>query len=157
VSVVPDFRADPSDSPEGKGIARRAWDAYVEALRPVSDPVAKMVGRKVSEDLVGFWVLWHLCGGFEGLQRYGMHKSTIWRKVAKFRTVTGKHPDEFTFTGITIDRGAAWGALIEDDPEADVVSEDGDALSHHDGVVQPAPTATDSSVNPGTTQSRPKA
>ncbi len=107
-----DFRADPSDSPEGKAIARSAWDAYVEALRPVSDPVAQIVARKITGDIVGFWVMWHLCGGFEGLERYGMHKATIWRKVKKFRLVTGKHPDEYKFTGITIDRGAAWGALL---------------------------------------------
>lgn len=116
---MPDFRSDPSESPEGKGIARRAWDAYVDALRPVSDPIAQIVGRKITEDLVGFWVMWHLCGGFEGLERYGMHKSTIWRKVAKFRTVTGKHPDEYRFAGITIDRGAAWGALTGDATTAD--------------------------------------
>jgi hypothetical protein len=113
---VIDFRADPSETPEGKGVARRAWDAYVDALRPVSDPVAQIVARKITADIVGFWVMWHLCGGFEGLERYGMHKATIWRKVKKFRLVTGKHPDEYKFTGINIDRGAAWGALINDEP-----------------------------------------
>lgn len=112
---VPDFRADPSDSPEGKGHARRAWDSYAAAVQrvaePLVDPVAGLVARRVTEDLMGFWVMWHLCGGFEGLERYGMHKSTIWRKVKKFRIATGHHPDEFKFVGVHVDREAAWGDL----------------------------------------------
>jgi hypothetical protein len=37
-----------------------------------------------------------------------MHKSTIWRKVARFRKVTGSHPDEFQMPGITINPGEYW-------------------------------------------------
>jgi hypothetical protein len=110
-----DFRSDPSETPEGKGLARRAWDAYAktvgEAARPAIEPLAKVYARNRVGDLVGFWVLWHLYGGFEGLeQRYGMHRSTIWRKVAKFRKVFGAHPDEFRFQGITIDAPSFWTA-----------------------------------------------
>jgi hypothetical protein len=40
------------DSPEGKGIARRAWDAYVKAVdkvtRPYTEPFARMLAEKVS-------------------------------------------------------------------------------------------------------------
>jgi hypothetical protein len=123
---VPDFRSQPSDSPEGKGIARAAWDAYVKGLNrvagPVIDPAAAIWARRITEDLIGFWVLWHLCGGFDGLQRYGMHKSTIWRKVRKFRIVTGKHPDEFEFTGVHVDREAAWGDLAAQPQKTDDTS-----------------------------------
>ena len=52
-----DFRSDPSESAEGKGIARRAWDAYASGLRrstrPVFDPVAAAWSRKLTEDLIG--------------------------------------------------------------------------------------------------------
>jgi len=112
-----DFRADPSESPEGKGLARRAWDGYVKAVgvatRPAIEPVAFTYARYKVGDLVGFWVLWHLYGGFEGLEtRYGMHRSTIWRKVAKFRKVFGAHPDEYRFDGITIDTESFWKAAL---------------------------------------------
>jgi len=110
-----DFRSDPSESAEGKGIAHRAWDAYARGVRratePVFDPVAMAWGRKLTEELMGFWFMWHVCGGFEGLQRFGMHKSTIWRKVKKFRMVLGVHPDEFKLDGVTIDVEKLWDTL----------------------------------------------
>ncbi len=73
------------------------------AIAPFVKPAVDPLSRQVVEDLVGFWVLWHLYGGFEGLERFGMHPSTIWRKVARFRKVTGQHPDEFEMPGIAID------------------------------------------------------
>lgn len=106
-----DFRADPSESPEGKGIARRAWDASSKRLTGATDfalePMTKAFARKYMEDTLGFWVLWHAFGGFEGLERLGMHRATIWRKVRKFRSLNGGiHPDEFQLPGITIDHDA---------------------------------------------------
>lgn len=113
-----DFRSDPSESAEGKGIARRAWDSYARGVNrvagPALDPVASAWARKLTEDLVGFWVLWHTLGGFEGLERYGMHRSTIWRKVKKFRMILGQHPDEFKFVGITIDPPKVWDAMARE-------------------------------------------
>lgn len=99
-------------SPEGRGIARRAWEGYVGATKkyvqpaiektPLGDAITSLSASTVS-DLVGFWVLWHLYGGFEGVQRLGMSRSSIYRKVAMFRKVFGKHPDECQFPGIEID------------------------------------------------------
>ena len=72
------------------------------------------VGTQIVEDLIGFWVMWHLYGGFEGLEEFGMHKSTIWRKVARFRKITGSHPDVYQMPGITIDPKAYWaGAQVK--------------------------------------------
>ena len=114
-----DYRSDPMESPEGKGRARRAWEAYVGAVgkvvssptvAPFVQPAVAPIGRQMVEDLLGFWVLWHLYGGFEGLEWFGMHKSTIWRKVSRFRQVTGQHPDEFEMPGISIDARAYWKA-----------------------------------------------
>ena len=60
-------------------------------------------------DLLGFWILWHLYGGFEGLQEFGYHRATIYRKIKRIRPqVFGVHPDEFTMTGVTIDPKAYW-------------------------------------------------
>lgn len=112
----PDFRSEPSESPEGQGRARRAWDAYARTVSKPLEPVAKMWARRATADVIGFWVLWHTYGGFEGLeQNYGMHKSTIWRKVAKFRMAFHAHPDEFVFPGITIDAPTFWAAAIENE------------------------------------------
>jgi hypothetical protein len=99
-------------SAEGRGRARAAWDAYARATKRHVQPVIEktLVGdaiRSVSansvSDLVGFWMLWHLYGGFEGLQGLGMSRSSIFRKTALFRKLFGAHPDEFEFPGVTID------------------------------------------------------
>jgi|JI10StandDraft_1071094.scaffolds.fasta_scaffold240777_1 hypothetical protein len=108
-----DYRSEPSESAEGAGIARRALDAYASSTQRatgvVLDPMAKAWARRFTEDTMGFWLLWHLLGGFEGLERFGMHKSTIWRKVRKFRQNNGgKHPDEFEMPGVVIDRVQFW-------------------------------------------------
>jgi hypothetical protein len=103
-------------TPEGKGRARRAWDAYVGVvgrtvyppLAPFLKPALEPIASQIIEDMIGFWVMWHLYGGFAGLENFGMHKSTIWRKVARFRKFTGQHPDEFEMPGITIDPRAYW-------------------------------------------------
>lgn len=114
--MAQDFRSDRMASPEGKGIARRAWDAYsgviernvTPALSPLLEPVAAPVARAQVEDLVGFWVLWHLYGGFEGLERFGFNRSTIWRKIRRFRVTTGEHPDEFKMPGVSINGPEYW-------------------------------------------------
>ena len=111
---MPDFRSSPSETPEGKGRARRAWDAYSNAVgvvaSPLLDPTSKRIAMALSGDLLGFWLSWHLNGGFEGLVESGMHPSTVWRKVKRFRTILGVHPDEFRVDGVSIDPAAFWDA-----------------------------------------------
>ena len=118
-----DFRSDPSESAEGKGIARRTWDAYSRGVNrvagPALDPVAQVWARKLTEELVGFWVMWHALGGFEGLERFGMHRTTIWRKVKKFRMILGQHPDEYKFPGITIEPTTLWDTMAAEQADAE--------------------------------------
>ena len=110
--MAPDFRSDRSDSPEGKGRARAAWDAYVRTVSKASNPVLEPAARRLAAthtgDLVGFWVMWHLQGGFEGLVEMGMHPSTVWRRVKRFRTVFKAHPDEFVMPGVHLNIGEYW-------------------------------------------------
>jgi hypothetical protein len=54
-------------------------------------------------DLVGFWAVWHLEGGFEGLRGMGMSRASIYRRVKLFRIAFGAHPDEFVMPGIKLD------------------------------------------------------
>src|SRR5689334_20881302 len=103
-------------SAEGRGLARAAWDGYVKASNKVFRPaVETLFGRAIGSvsagavsDLVGFWVLWKLYGGFEGLRGLGMSRSSIYRKTALFRQLFGAHPDEYEFPGITIDLPTYW-------------------------------------------------
>jgi hypothetical protein len=102
----PDFRSDRMESPEGKGIARRAWEAYAGAVnrvsRPAVEPLARKLAVPVAMDLMGFWLAWHLEGGFEGLRRMGMSRSSIYRRVRLFRAALGAHPDEFDMPGVSL-------------------------------------------------------
>lgn len=114
-----DFRSDRMESAEGKGIARRAWEAYRRtvhaapgygayaravnrAAAPVTDPVVRHVAAGTVVDLFGFWLVWHLDGGFEGLLELGWNRATIYRKINAFRKITGLHPDEFEMPGVTL-------------------------------------------------------
>lgn len=102
-------------SSEGRGTARerflRAWDAYERAVsrhvEPVLGPLVKPLVTKIAAagviDLAGFWLVWHLEGGFEGLQRIGMSRAAIYRRVALFRRLYHAHPDEYQFAGVDID------------------------------------------------------
>lgn len=109
-----DFRSDPMPTSEGRGRARQAWLAYErtvnKALGPTVEKVARPLVLKYAvgqvSDLVGFWVLWHVEGGFEGLQRLGMSRASIFRKVAAFRRIFHAHPDEYEIPGIVLDLDA---------------------------------------------------
>src|SRR3954466_6639452 len=100
---APDFRSDRMPSVEGRGRARQAWDAYVKGVNWVAAPAVRWLAGLMTADLVGFWVMWHLEGGFEGLQGVGMSRASIFRRIKTFRRITGQHPDEFQFPGVTLD------------------------------------------------------
>ena len=100
-------------SPDGHSIAKnafqKAWDSYAKILEPLSSKVAAPAGQAITFDLYGFWIVWHLLGGFEGLQKppteggLGMSRSAVYRRIQLFRRTTGRHPDEFTIPGVEID------------------------------------------------------
>jgi hypothetical protein len=106
-----DFRSQRMQSPDGKGLARRAWDAYAGTVAkvvasPPIQPAIQRYGAATAVDLFGFWLVWHLEGGFEGLRRSGMSRSAIYRRLRLFRKLFGAHPDEFEMPGVTIDLAA---------------------------------------------------
>lgn len=109
-----DFRSAPMETTEGKGVARRAWDSYVKgtnrllgpALDPLIEAMAKRIGATVAADLMGFWLVWHLEGGFEGCRRIGMSRSAIYRRIKIFRSALGVHPDEYVLPGVSLDLAA---------------------------------------------------
>jgi hypothetical protein len=107
VRLVTDFRSERMETPEGRGRARAAWDVYVGAVGRVTTPALRPLVRKYAAgsivDLVGFWAVWHLEGGFEGLLGMGMSRASIYRRIKLFRMAFGAHPDEFEMPGITLD------------------------------------------------------
>ena len=102
-----DFRSDRMETPEGQGVARRAWESYAATVGKVTRPALRPLVTRYAAgsivDLVGFWCVWHLEGGFEGLQRMGMSRASIYRRIKLFRIAFGAHPDEFEMPGITLD------------------------------------------------------
>ena len=110
--MSPDYRSEPSESLEGKGVARRAWESYARTVNKPMQPLFLKAARRIAAsqvcDLIGFWTVWHLHGGFEGLEELGMHRATIFRKVNRFRTVFGEHPDEFVIPGVKLDPATYW-------------------------------------------------
>lgn len=117
-----DFRSDPMPSPDGLGIAKeafqRAWGAYTKALEPAATKLVMPLARSMTFDLFGFWLSWHLEGGFEGLQRprpggLGMSRSAVYRRISVFRRMTGKHPDEYQIPGVSINVDEYWRAAME--------------------------------------------
>jgi len=106
-----DYRSERMESAEGLGRARKKWDKAVEAylgfmdrtVGPVMEPHLRPIAARLEAGMMGFWLLWHLHGGFEGLQELGMSRTTIYRKIKFFRTVTGQHPDEYQVPGVRID------------------------------------------------------
>jgi hypothetical protein len=95
------------ESPEGRGNARRAWERYANAVNraaaPAVEPLARRFAAPLGVDLLGFWLTWHLEGGFEGLRDLGMSRSAIYRRVSAFRKYTGVHPDEYVMPGVSFD------------------------------------------------------
>lgn len=106
-----DFRSQRMPSPEGHGNAagrwRQAYDAYSRTVNRAMPPAAKTqaanLATRLVEDQIGFWLMWQLEGGYEGLTKLGMSRSAIYRRVTAFRRRWGVHPDDFALPGVTID------------------------------------------------------
>ncbi len=125
-----DFRSDKSESSEGNGVAIDRWRGYhhnlsedviTEAFSTPNTTMLELLPEILEElaadalersELIGFWVAWHLAGGFRNLERGGWHRATIYRKVHRFRAAFGAHPDEYVFPWIQLDLKSAWSAEI---------------------------------------------
>jgi hypothetical protein len=90
---------DPDDEPVLDAEEARALAAYREEAAKAALEEA---------DLIGFWVAWHRAGGFRGLENAGWHRTTIHRRVKRFRLRFGVHPDDMTFSWISLDVERCW-------------------------------------------------
>jgi hypothetical protein len=113
-----DFRSERMPSPEGEGRAKSALESayttYYKANKSFNErlfgafPELREALRGYSGarllDLLGFWLMWRISGGFEGTQKaLGISKSQMYRRIALFREAFGEHPDVYEFPGITVD------------------------------------------------------
>lgn len=107
-----DLRKERMDTPEGLGRARRVWTGWSESVgleRPAAwDRAFARVGEKHMMGMFGFWMTWHLFGGFEGMRRAGWSRATIYRHLKRFRTEMGVHPDEYQLNGVDIQPAVFW-------------------------------------------------
>ena len=130
-----DFRSDKSESAEGGRVAVSRWAGYHYKLdqdivaQAFSTPAQSMedldpeirdalAGDALERsELIGFWVAWHLAGGFDNLERGGWHRANLPQDPSLPATY-GAHPDEFAFTWIQLDLDAAWSEQISRQLEA---------------------------------------
>jgi hypothetical protein len=132
VDESPDYRSAKSDSLEGSGIAVTRWDRFHDTVdedvwiqisevrdrgwshEDVPDYVRWDINDSVIEqsELLGFWLAWHMAGGFARLERAGWHRATIHRKIRHFRTFFGKHPDDYRHPWLKLDLEKAWEARL---------------------------------------------
>jgi hypothetical protein len=145
----PDYRSEKSESLEGQGRARGRWEGYVGSIEPSVVDAAlgsrNAIGpgwaKEISE-LVGFWVAWHVAGGFEALEVAGWNRATIFRKIRRFRVVFGSHPDEYQFDWLSIDSKRYWNRMVASflmddfDPSKDYDFADPDRLGPDDDVAE---------------------
>jgi len=132
--MPPDYRSDKMDSIEGIGRARGRWFEWLSELNDSeAEFLMKMpnimvftnydaervqkdepVDVKERSELIGFWVMWHLAGGFRRLEQWGWHRSTIHRKIRRFRDAYGGiHPDEYRFKWIDLNLPQTWAESAE--------------------------------------------
>jgi hypothetical protein len=105
---VKDYRSERMASPEGLGNARRTFEAVTADLTastrsPLLRPIARRFAGPMAIDIAGFWLLWHLEGGFDGLLKMGMSRASIYRRIKEFRSAMGVHPDEYAMPGVKLD------------------------------------------------------
>jgi len=118
-------------SPEGEGRARdaseEAWTGYYRTNKKINQAIfsvfpglrTALKGHTSAKifDLFGFWLTWHLFGGFEGIQKgLGLSRSGVFRRVALFREIFGEHPDVYQFPGVTVDAAEFLKGMAERKP-----------------------------------------
>jgi hypothetical protein len=116
--MMKDYRSNRMATAEGLGNARGAFEEAASGLvssqrSPLLRRVARRFAAPMAMDSAGFWLLWHLEGGFDGLLGLGMSRASIYRRVRDFREVFGMHPDEYAMPGVTLDLEAYVSASVK--------------------------------------------
>jgi hypothetical protein len=62
-------------------------DVTADKLRPVVQPFAEAYAANTVQRLYGFWMVWHLGGGREGLRKAGWTRSGVLRNRKDFERI----------------------------------------------------------------------
>lgn len=128
-----DLRAARSDSSEGTGLAKARRERFLGSYEPSdrvgvgSGPTFRGIDPSIVDEVrdahademvssaadIGFWIAWHQAGGFEALERLGWHRTTVFRKLKRFRARFGQHPDAWNPGWISLDLERLWKAEID--------------------------------------------
>lgn len=131
-----DYRSEKMGSSEGLNRARSRWFGFVGTIRKdvldalgwandsnwaaflrrrADDPEVQQIYRDTKEqsELIGFWVTWHLLGGFDQMEKQGWNRATLFRKIKRFRDHYDMHPDEYEFPWLKIDFDRAWSDMVK--------------------------------------------
>jgi len=63
--------------------------AYKALIKKIMGPLPAVYGTNTVQRLIGFFVVWHLMGGQDGLVAKGWTRNNIWRSRKDFRNVFG--------------------------------------------------------------------
>lgn len=78
---------------ENQKVAPGAWEVLgmIGGALPGVSALSRGVARSTVQRLLGFWMMWHMYGGREGIFAAGvMAHSTYYRQEAEFRVVFGE-------------------------------------------------------------------
>lgn len=65
------------------------WGTYRSVVEAAFGPAAEAYSTTTVSRLVGFWVTWHLFGGYHALLGMGWSKAIIWKNRRQFVEVFG--------------------------------------------------------------------
>jgi hypothetical protein len=68
---------------------------YDALVKKVFGPVAMQVAGHQVQRLLGFWVLWHMMGGVEGVRLVGLPDNSIRRTRKEFEQVFNHKVEDF--------------------------------------------------------------
>lgn len=74
------------------------WDllATIGGMIPGVSTVSLGIASSTVQRLLGFWLMWHLYGGRQGLLAQGvMAESTLYRQIGEFRRLFGQDVSEW--------------------------------------------------------------
>lgn len=89
-----------------------AWEVLglIGGAIPGVSAISRGVARSSVQRLLGFWVMWHLYGGLQGILSHGvMAQSTAYRQVTEFRAVFGQEVEDWSPALAAAIRSAAAG------------------------------------------------
>lgn len=69
--------------------------AYRQVVEAALQPVTQGIAAQTVTRLAGFWVMWNLFGGYDGLRAQGWERTNIWRNRKEFRAVFGVEVEDF--------------------------------------------------------------